>query len=113
MSHFCPQEQEQMRLERIRAQQEKDRQVAEALAKFTAMQTGLKSEKATEPRREGTENRSSDGIQSSNSKTNATQSSSNAMPQVNSKGSAPTVRKSAKVAVKKRRNGVIKNAGTS
>lgn len=35
-----------MRLERIWAQQEKDRQVAEALAKFAAMQTGLKSEKA-------------------------------------------------------------------
>ena len=37
------QEQEQMRLERIWAQQEKDKQVAEALAKFAAMQTDLKS----------------------------------------------------------------------
>lgn len=34
-----------MRLERIRAQEEKDRQVAEALAKFAAMQTGLKGDK--------------------------------------------------------------------
>lgn len=31
-----------MRLERIWAQQEKDRQVAEALAKFAAMQLGLR-----------------------------------------------------------------------
>ena len=35
-----------MRLERIWAQQEKDRQVAEALAKFAAMQTELKTDKA-------------------------------------------------------------------
>lgn len=34
-----------MRMERIWAQQEKDRQVAEALAKFAAMQTGLKNDK--------------------------------------------------------------------
>ena len=39
-----------MRLERIHAQQEKDRQVAEALAKFAAMQTGLRQgEKAAAP----------------------------------------------------------------
>jgi hypothetical protein len=37
-----------MRLERIRAQQEKDRQVAEALANFAAMQTGLKAATVTE-----------------------------------------------------------------
>ena len=33
-----------MRLERIWAQQEKDRQIAEALAKFAAMKTELKSD---------------------------------------------------------------------
>ena len=33
-----------MRLERIWAQEEKDRQIAEALAKFAAMQTELKSD---------------------------------------------------------------------
>lgn len=37
------QELEQMRLERIRAQEEKDRQIAEALSKFAVMQTELKS----------------------------------------------------------------------
>ena len=35
-----------MRLERIWAQQAKDKQVADALAMFAAMQTGLNSEKA-------------------------------------------------------------------
>lgn len=35
-----------MRLERIWAQQAKDKQVADALAVFAAMQTGLNSEKA-------------------------------------------------------------------
>lgn len=49
-----------MRLERIWAQQEKDRQVAEALANFAAMQTGLKSAKGvgthqTKPKTEETE----------------------------------------------------------
>lgn len=34
-----------MRLERIRAQQEKDKQVAEALAKFAAMQTELRNDR--------------------------------------------------------------------
>ncbi len=37
-----------MRLERIWAQQEKDRQVAEALAKFAAMQSGLKKSEKVE-----------------------------------------------------------------
>lgn len=40
-----------MRLERIWAQQEKDRQVAEALAKFAAMQTELKSDIEKQPRK--------------------------------------------------------------
>lgn len=55
-----PQEQEQMRLERIWAQQEKDRQVAEALANFATMQTGLRGVKGavthqTKPKSEETE----------------------------------------------------------
>ena len=52
-----------MRLERIWAQQEKDRQVAEALAKFAAMQTGLKSEKTERPC--GKEDQAGDGVTNS------------------------------------------------
>lgn len=97
-------EHEQMRLERIRAQEEKDRQVAEALAKFATMQTGLKGDKIK--REEKMTERANEDVQSVKSPGTAQKrEKSSAVEKKLKAGSSKTAgsKKSAKVAMNRSR----------